>query len=212
MVKYVDISLPVSPALPTWPGAPPVAFERRLDIGRGDAVNDTNMFCNVHVGTHIDAPLHYLADGLSAADLPIDPFIGPVVVADVSESDAITAATLASLALSPDVERLLLRTRNSQWWADGVHEFRSDYVALTADAAQWIVNHGIRLVGVDYLSVQRYQDGPETHRILLGAGVIVVEGVNLVDAPAGNYELICLPMKLVGVDGAPVRAVLKSLV
>lgn len=210
MVKYVDISLPISPALPTWPGAPPVAFERRLDMARGDAVNDTNMFCNLHVGTHIDAPLHHLADGLSADRLPLDSCIGPALVADASNADVITAATLDALAVPPAVERLLLRTRNSQWWAAGLRQFRADYVALTADAARWIVDRGIRLIGVDYLSVQRYEDGPETHRILLRAGVIVLEGITLAHVSPGPYELICLPLKLVGVDGAPARAILKQ--
>jgi arylformamidase len=164
------------------------------------------MYCNVHTGTHIDAPLHHLPDGLSAADISLDALIGPAVVVDLSEIDVVTAETLERLNLSASTQRLLLRTRNSRLWVEGVREFRTDYVALTADAAQWIVDHGIRLIGMDYLSVQRYHDGPETHLILLRAGVVIVEGLNL----AGEYELICLPLRLVGAEGAPARAILRQ--
>jgi arylformamidase len=210
LVRYIDISLPISPDLPAWPGAPSVEFARRLDIGRGDAVNDTNMYCNVHTGTHIDAPLHYLPDGLSAADISLDALIGPAVVVDLSEIDVVTAETLERLNLPASTQRLLLRTRNSRLWVEGVREFRTDYVALTVDAAQWIVDHGLRLIGMDYLSVQRYHDGPETHLILLRAGVVIVEGLNLAEVLAGEYELICLPLRLVGAEGAPARAILRQ--
>lgn len=211
MATYIDISLPISPELPTWPGAPPVEFARRLDIGRGDAVNDTNMSCNVHTGTHIDAPLHHLPDGASVADLPLEALIGPAVVMDLAEADVVTAETLERLSLPVSTQRLLLRTRNSRLWVEGVREFRPDYVALTADAARWIVNQGIRLIGMDYLSVQRYHDGPETHLILLRAGVVIIEGLHLAHVSAGEYELICLPLRLVGVEGAPARAILRQL-
>jgi arylformamidase len=211
LVSFIDVSLPVSPDLPTWPGAPSVEFERRLDIGRGDAVNDTNMYCNVHTGTHIDAPLHHLPDGVSAADISLDALIGPAVVVDLSDVEVVTPEALEQAALPVGTQRLLIRTRNSRWWVDGVREFRTDFVALTAEAAQWIVDRGIRLIGVDYLSVQRFHDGPETHLILFRGGVVIVEGLNLAHVSAGEYELICLPLRLVGVEGAPARAILRQL-
>jgi arylformamidase len=113
--------------------------------------------------------------------------------------------------LAPTTQRLLLKTRNSELWAAGVTKFRNDYVALSADAARWVVDRGIRLVGIDYLSVQCYEDNPLTHQILMKAGVIIVEGLNLAAVEPGSYELICLPIRLVGADGAPVRAVLRAL-
>ena len=115
------------------------------------------------------------------------------------------------MTLPNGTTRLLLHTRNSELWERGVTEFRKDFVALTSDAAQWLVDQGIRLIGVDYLSVHRYGDGPLTHQILLRAGIIIVEGLNLTDVAPGKYELICLPLRLDGADGAPARAVLRKL-
>lgn len=208
MAHYIDISLPVSPDLPVWPGCPRVEFQRRLALSRGDAINDTNLRCNVHTGTHIDAPLHHLANGATVTDLPLDAFIGPAVVADLSDVEVVTPEALEQAALPVGTQRLLIRTRNSRLWVEGVREFRTDFVALTAEAAQWVVDRGLRLIGVDYLSVQRFHDGPETHLILFRGGVVIVEGLNLAHVPAEEYELICLPLRLVGVEGAPARAIL----
>jgi arylformamidase len=140
--------------------------------------------------------------------LPLETLIGPAIVAFLPDAEVITADELRNLHMPAGVERLLLRTRNSELWAAGVTEFRKDYVALTADAARWLVDRGVRLVAVDYLSVQRYQDGPDVHKILLAAGVIILEGLNLTGVAAGEYELICLPVKIIGAEGAPARAVL----
>ena len=167
--------------------------------------------CDVHVGTHVDAPWHYLEDGNTVEQLPLDVLVGPAIVAYLPGVSAVTTGDLASVTLPTDTERLLLRTRNSELWAAEVTEFREDYVALTVDAARWVVDQGIRLVGVDYLSVQRYDDSPLTHQILLKADVIILEGLNLADVQPGAYELVCLPMLLVGAEGAPARAVLRHL-
>lgn len=208
MSNYIDISVSVSPKLPRWPGSPAIEFQRHLDLERGDIANDTTVRFSVHTGTHVDAPLHFLKDGHSVDRMPLDVLMGPVIVADLSDVDVITAATLDQLALPPSTERLLIRTRNSMLWQGNVREFKPEFVALTADAAQWIVDHGILLVGIDYLSIQRFYDGPETHLILLRAEIVIIEGLNLANVEAGYYELLCLPLKLVGVEGAPVRAVL----
>lgn len=203
--------MPVSPKLPRWPGSPAIEFRRQLDLEQGDIANDTTVRFSVHTGTHVDAPLHFLKDGHSVDCMPLDVLMGPVVVADLSDVEVITAATLDHLALPPSTERLLIRTRNSQLWQNNVREFQPDFVALTADAAQWIVEHGIRLIGIDYLSIQRFHDGPETHSILLSAEVVIIEGLNLANVKAGEYELLCLPLKLQGLEGAPARVVLKTL-
>jgi len=174
----------------------------------GEVANVSQLETDVHIGTHVDAPWHFVSGGKTVEQLSLEVLIGTAVVAHLPQINAVTPEDLEALALPPNTQRLLLRTRNSQLWANKVSEFQTDFVALTADAAQWVVNQGIQLIGVDYLSVQRYYDSPLTHEILLGAGVVIVEGLNLTDVTPGLYDLVCLPLKLVGSDGAPARAVL----
>jgi arylformamidase len=162
------------------------------------------------VGTHVDAPFHFISGGDPVEAMPLDVLMGPAVVTYLPEVAAVTATDLEALDLPAGVQRLLLRTRNSKLWTTGVEEFQPDFVALTVDAAQWVVQRGIRLLGVDYLSVQRFDDGPEVHQILLEARVVIVEGLNLAGVEPGEYELICLPLKLTGAEGAPARAVLRK--
>ena len=197
--------------MPVWPGSGGFRLTRTSRLETGDEANVSRLGRDVHVGTHVDAPWHYLDNGNTVEQLPLDTLIGPAIVAYLPEADPVTASGLAGLALPPDTERLLLRTLNSELWAAGVTDFREDYVALTVDAARWVVEQGIRLIGVDYLSVQRYDDGPLTHQILLRADLIVLEGLNLADVEPGSYELICLPLCLVGAEGAPARAVLRDV-
>lgn len=210
MAHYLDVSLTISPDLPQWPGSPPIELKRRRDMAQGHKANDSLLACGVHTGTHVDAPVHFLAHGTDVTQLPLDILIGPAVVVALPDVAAITADILEGLNL-PNTQRLLLRTRNSESWQRGERDFQPDFVALTADAARWVVQRGIRLIGVDYLSVQRFHDDHETHLVLLEAEVVIVEGLNLAQAAPGNYELICLPLKLAGADGAPARAVLRSL-
>ena len=159
----------------------------------------------------MDAPAHFLADGAAVDALPLDVLVGPAFVASLPEAESVSAVDLAGLHLPQGTSRLLLKTRNSGLWSAHPGEFRTDYVALTADAAQWLVDRHVRLVGVDYLSVQRYGDSPRTHQLLLAAGVVIVEGLDLSRVAAGPYELICLPLRLTGAEGAPARAVLRRL-
>ena len=211
MTQILDISVPLQSEMPTWPGSAGLILTHTKRLAAGDLSNESRLDCGVHTGTHVDAPWHFLEEGPTVEQLPLEVLIGPAVVAFLPLIEAISASDLASLALPKGIKRLLLRTRNSELWAEAVTEFKKDYVALTADAARWVVNQGIRLIGVDYLSVQRYDDSPLTHQILLKAGVIVVEGLNLIHVESGSYELICLPLNLVGADGAPARAVLRRL-
>ncbi len=207
-MEIFDISVPVRSEMPIWPGSPGVRLDWVKRIENGDVANVSKLETGSHVGTHVDAPLHFIVGGKSAEQLDLGILIGPAVVVELPDCASITATDLAALDLPPQTERLLLKTRNSRLWARGVTVFTDDFVALTADAAEWVVDNGIKLVGVDYLSVQRYQDGPDTHRILLGADVVVLEGLNLSAVSAGSFALICLPLRLVGADGAPARAVL----
>ena len=211
MTDYLDISLTISPDLPHWPGSPAIELSRRRDMDRGDPVNDSTLVCGVHTGTHVDAPLHFLADGTDVTHLSLDALIGPAVVAELSDLEVIAARDLEALNLPADTRRLLLRTRNSAIWQRGDREFHTDFVALTVEAAQWVVARGIRLIGVDYLSVQIFQGDPQTHIALLQAGIVIVEGLNLTEVAPGPYELICLPLKLAGAEGAPARAVLRKV-
>lgn len=208
--KYIDISVAVSPDLPVWPGSTPIEFQRTLDLSDGDEATDTTLHLSVHTGTHVDAPMHFIPGGRSVEALPLEMLIGPAYVAEVDATvGVITAEILQRLTIPPGTQRLLLHTRNSALWQQREREFDPNFVALSADAAQWVVDQGIQLVGVDYLSVQRFYDGPETHQILLGAEVVVIEGLNLTAVAAGIYDLLCLPIKLQGLEGAPARVLLK---
>jgi len=208
-VKILDISVPLSAGLPVWPGDPRIVLERYRAIGDGSASNDSRLACSVHAGTHVDAPGHFVENGSTVEQLPLDILMGRTWVAEALTADVITPDLLEDLDMPAGTTRLLFKTRNSSIWENPEQPFKTDFVALNADAATWIVDHGIRLVGIDYLSIQMFED-PEapTHRILLKAGVIIVEGLNLRNVRPGSYRLICLPLKLAGSDGAPARAVL----
>jgi len=203
-MKFYDVTLPISPNIPVWPGHPAIKLELVRRIEDGARSNVSFLACSAHTGTHVDAPLHFITSGADVATLPLDVLIGPAVVADLSDADVITAERLERLGLR-NVHRLLLKTRNSSLSRDVFHD---DYVALTVDAAHWVVERGVCLIGVDYLSVEDFGSDGAVHRALLGAGLVILEGVDLSSVPAGDYQLYCLPLKLVGSDGAPVRAIL----
>jgi arylformamidase len=206
-MKIYDVTLPVSPAMPVWPGDPPVTLKMVKRIEDGAKDNLSHLACSVHIGTHVDAPLHFIAGGGDISSLSLDALIGPATVVALPDADAITAGDLARLNLPRTVKRLLFKTRNG---ALPNTEFAKDFVALTLDAAQWIVERGMRLVGVDYLSVERFGGDGSVHRTLLGAGVVAIEGLDLRDVPPGDYILYCLPIKLAGSEGAPARVILMA--
>ncbi len=207
----IDISLPLHPKMPKWPGSEGIKINRIKCLEVGDKVNISKLECNMHVGTHVDAPRHFIEDGSTVEALPLDLLIGPAVVVAIPEVKVVTAKHLASIGIPSKTERLLLRTLNSDLWASNVTEFGENYTALTADAAQWLVDRGIGLVGIDYLSIQIFSDPPTTHKILLKGKVVILEGLNLADVKPGKYELICLPIRIVGTEGAPARALLRQI-
>jgi arylformamidase len=206
--EIIDITLTLGPELPRWPDSGELQLIPSSRISGGDDYNVSKLCFDLHMGTHVDAPWHCIDDGHTVDELPLDVLIGPAFVAHVPDVRLITERDLAGLDLSADTTRLLLRTDNSELWRAGVKEFRKDYVALSHDAAEWIVQRGIRLLGVDYLSVEPFDTGPRAHRVLLGANVVLLEGLNLAHVQPGPYEFTCLPMKVKGADGAPARAVL----
>jgi arylformamidase len=163
---------------------------------------------DVHSGTHVDAPCHFIDHGPNVEELGLDPFIGPAVVIDTGSTKEITASVLDAAMTPPDAERLLLRTANSSQPDLYSTPFREDYAALTLDGAEWLAAKQLRLVGIDYLSIQRYCEPPDVHRVLLDAGISILEGLSLASVGPGAYELVCLPMRLANAEGAPARAIL----
>ena len=207
---WIDVTVPIFDGMVHWPGNPPVSLKRVLRIDHGDGANVSALSLGVHTGTHVDAPVHFLASGLDVRAIDPAVAIGPARVVAISDAASVTRAEL-ELARPQPGERLLLKTRNS---AHAWHEeaFREDFVYVSADAAQYLVECGVALVGVDYLSVGGFfADGEATHRALLEAGVLIVEGLDLTRVAPGRYELLCLPLPLSGSDGAPARALLRPM-
>jgi len=206
-----DITVPTHPELPVWKGDNKVKIWQSARISEGDICNVSNLKMGVHTGTHIDAPLHFVDGGKTTNEIPLSKLIGQCFVVELKGQKVITAQDLASLNIPPNTEKLLLKTDNSDLWKDLSHPFYEDYCALAADAAEWVRDNGIRLIGIDYLSISLFKDPPEiVHRILLKAEIVIIEGLNLTDIPTGNYRLFCLPMKVEGVDGIPARVILED--
>ncbi|NOZ48637.1 MAG: cyclase family protein [Chloroflexi bacterium] len=207
-MKIYDITPPISSQLVVWEGDPAIELTHVSHLEHGDISTVTALRMGAHTGAHVDAPCHFVAGGASTESLDLQTLVGPALVVDVRGQTQITAAVLESLHLPAGRQRLLFLTDNStrRLLADPV--FHRDYVALTADAATWLVQYGLKLVGIDALSIAPYDQPQATHYILLQAGVIVVEGLSLQNIHPGAYELYCLPLPLVGSDGAPARAIL----
>jgi arylformamidase len=208
-MKIHDISVPVSPSLPVWPGDPAVVLEKVSSMDAGAHDNVSRLACGVHTGTHVDAPHHFMNDHRTVEMLALDVLVGPALVVELPlDARLVTADVLEQAAIPAGTERVLLKTANSQLWARGENAFFTDFVGVSEDGAEWLVSHAIKLVGIDYLSVAPFHQSIPTHRALLGAGVIVVEGLDLSAISPGSYGLYCLPLKLVGSDGAPARVIL----
>ena len=206
---WKDISVALQDSMIHWPGDPECRVSRVLKMEEGAVCNLTQLSLCAHTGTHMDAPRHFIADGATMDQMPFEPVIGRCRLIEVpTTGDQITAEDLQKFKFSRG-QRVLLKTRNSaEKWAE--KPFNKDFVSIRADAAQLLVDQGVMTVGVDYLSVGGYErDGVQTHQILLGAGVWVIEGLDLSEAKPGYYNLICLPLKLAGADGAPCRVVIR---
>lgn len=205
-----DISVTTSPRTVTWEGTErgySLAWDQR--IGPDSACNVSVITDGAHTGTHLDAPLHFVEGGLAVEALDVQTLVGPAQIVEILGRDVITAADLDAAGILPGAERLLFKTDNSRRKRLSDTEFHPEYVAIAPDAAAWLVSRGVKLVGVDYLSVGPYGDANvETHRTLLGAGVIIVETLRLEDINAGEYFLVALPPKLEGAEGSPCRVVL----
>ncbi|HUS85579.1 MAG TPA: cyclase family protein [Anaerolineales bacterium] len=207
-MQVIDISIPISPDMPVWPGDPRVELVRTAKIAEGANANVSRLTCGVHIGTHVDAPVHFIDGAASVESLSLDRLIGKAFVAELEDINVIDDQVLDSADLPTEVRRLLIKTQNSAFWSESPGLFREDFVAIDARGAKWLTDRDIQTVGVDYLSVAPFGDSFDTHNILLQEGVVIIEGLNLFGVDPGWYSLYCLPLKLVGSDGAPARAVL----
>lgn len=211
--EWIDISVPVREGMPLWPGDPGLSFERVMDQSNGDVCTLTRASMSAHTGTHMDAPLHFVGSSPTYSSptidaMPLDATVGPARVIRIQHPTAIHRAEIEPYAIQPG-ERILFRTGNSDrdW---GNLPFDEDFVFIARDAAEYLADRNVRAVGVDYLSVGGFrQDSVETHVALLGKGIWIMEGLVLGCVEPGNYELVCLPLKWVGAEGAPARAMLR---
>lgn len=207
--EWIDISVPLYSGMVHWPGDPEFQSSLAKSIDKGDVCNLTQIHTSVHIGTHMDAPRHFVKGSWGMEKVPIDAVIGPCRVIEIKDKSAIKPEELVDKKLRKG-ERILFKTRSSARWKR--QDFDKNFVYISKEAAQILVDCGVRTVGVDYLSVGGFfKDGPETHHLLLGARIWIIEGLNLSKVAPGRYELVCLPLKIVGSDGAPARAVLRAI-
>lgn len=208
MKRIYDVSVPIRDGGLIYPGNPEIHVSLQQSITLGAGANVSNLSFGSHTGTHVDAEHHFFENGATVDQIPLETVMGPAtVLAFGPDVMAVTAADLAKHDLS-GVSRLLLKTRNSGYLTQDP-AFHQDFTYLAPDGAEYLVKLGVKLVGIDYLSIEQFHSGHHrTHLTLLGAGVVIVEGLNLLDVPQGVYTFFCFPIKLAGCDGAPARAVL----
>jgi arylformamidase len=210
-MKVHDVSLVMRPDMTTWSNEPGPAITPLRRIANGDTANVSTVSFGDHTGTHVDPPIHFIEGGATVERLPVDAMVGPCLVIDYDRATHVDAEWLEHADIPRGAARLLFKTRNSELWSDPTRRFTRDFVTVNASGARWCVERGVRLVGVDYLSIE--PQGPEkagypVHHTLLGAGVVIVEGLDLRGISAGEYELVCAPIKIKDGDGAPARVFL----
>ncbi|RJQ41788.1 MAG: cyclase family protein [Anaerolineaceae bacterium] len=205
----IDITVELSPRMVRWEGDAPPVIRQVLQLSKGAPYNLSEMKMSVHQGTHLDAPHHFLEDGAFIEDFPLDLLIGEAQVVQIPKDAAsITAEVLKAAGIQPGIKRVLFKTRNSRYWKTDPHVFHDDFISLSLDGADYLIGKGIELVGIDYLSISPAEDFKPVHARLMENQIAIIETLDLSEAEEGFYKLICLPMKLKSVEGAPVRAVL----
>jgi arylformamidase len=210
VTDWIDVSVTVRHGMPHWPDNPPITLQRVLDTERGDVCNVSHLAMGVHSGTHMDGPVHFIHGAGGLDEMPLTATMGEARVIEIDDPGEITADELRKHRLQPG-ERVLFRTSNSDrcWHSSS---FVEDFVGLSEQAAAYLAETGVRTVGIDYLSIGGYHaDGAKIHKILLQAGIWIIEGLDLSPVTGGRYEMICLPVKLHNSDGAPARAILRPL-
>jgi arylformamidase len=207
MTKFIDVTVPLSAALPTFPGDPPFQIDVTHRMEGGDSYNVARLTVGTHAGTHVDAPFHFIKGGATVDELALEILIGKVRVVDLGGKDSVERADLEALDLREDL-RVLIKTRNSGLLRQKA--FQEDYVWLSPDAATYLAQVGIKLVGFDYLSIEKLGSRDyAAHVALLEAGVVIVEGLDLSEIEPGEYDMVCLPLRIAGADGSPARVVLR---
>jgi arylformamidase len=205
--KLLDVSVPLAAGMPAYPGNPDFELQPLKRIAQGGSSNVSRLILGTHTGTHVDAPKHFIDDGASVEALSLELLLRRARVVEILRRGGIGAEDLAAAGLREDL-RVLLKTPNSALWNSGT--FHEDYTHLSESGARYLVDQGVKVVGIDYLSVEQFKKpGAPAHRMLLSNGVIIIEGLNLSDAEPGMYEMYCLPLPVTGGDGAPARVVLK---
>jgi arylformamidase len=206
--KFLDVSVSLAAGIPAYPGNPEFELQPIKRIAEGGSSNVSRLVLGTHTGTHVDAPRHFFDDGAGVDALPLDLLLGRARVVEISKRGGIGREDLAAAGLREDL-RVLLKTPNSALWQGG-EGFHQDYTYLTEDGARYLVDQGVKVVGIDYLSVEQFKKaGAPAHRALLSQSVVIIEGLNLAEAEPGMYEMYCLPLRVAGGDGAPARVVLK---
>jgi len=207
---WIDVSVTLKDGMVTWPGDPPVRISHALSMERGDPSTVSLLEMGAHTGTHMDAPAHFVRGGTGIGDMPLDASIGPARVIPIHDRISIKPDELEGHAIQPG-ERVLFKTHNSEhcWDAD---TFVEGFVYVSEAAARYLAERQVRLIGVDYLSVGGFHaDGVKIHQTLLNAGIWIIEGLNLKQVQPGPVDLVCLPLKILGGDGAPARALVRPL-
>ena len=208
-MKYYDVTIPISMDTPVWEGDKSVIISRESLISEGADYNVSHLELGAHTGTHVDAPYHVFGSGKTLDQIPLEHFIGKAQVLEIPDHvDRITGKILNNFNIEKGIHALLFKTSNSKLWKKEPCRFQKDYVALDASAAEQLVLKGIKLTGIDWFSISPMDDLVTPHKILLGASILIVENLDLSDVAQGIYTLYCLPLKVVGTDGAPVRAIL----
>jgi arylformamidase len=210
-MRFHDVSVLICEDLPVWPGDPGISMTLASSLDQGNDANVTRLEMGVHTGTHIDAPFHFEANGKSIDQLPIDTLIGSCRVFELPEiKGGIGVKDIEKLNIKGET-RILFKTRNSIWWKTDERKFQKDFVYITEEGAKFLVSHGVKLVGIDYLSVEKFGSADyATHHLFLRNQVVIIEGLNLSDIGSGEYELIALPLRIKGADGSPARVILRE--
>lgn len=206
---WIDISAPVHSGIVHWPGEPKVSIYKISSISEGKDANVSGLSMSAHTGTHMDAPYHFINNGSDISQVPIEALIGEALVIDVKNPEIVDLPDLRDYDIRPD-DRVLFKTRNSdkEWFN---MDFSPRYTGLSARAAKYLAERKVQLVGIDFISIGSHSEDEEVHRTLLGQGIWIIEGLYMKGVAEGAYEMICLPLRLIGSDGAPARAVLRKI-
>jgi len=211
-MKIFDISVPITTEMPIWPGDPKVETTQISAIANGDIANISTVFMGVHTGTHIDAPKHFIDSGITVEEIPMNKLVGEALVIQIDQNVKVITEnvlkTIPAINILEKTKKVLFHTRNSTFWKKYPNQFRQDYVGIDTSGARFLQQFQLDLIGIDYLSIASYEDTELPHQIFLCAGIVLLEGLDLSEVPAGIYQLYCLPLKMSVCEGAPARAIL----